>query len=140
MSAGQKITLQELKTIMDRLIQNISDVQVNKIRFPHREYNLLIHNMYSTKKTLENLMTSLESSQAQPFRSHATKDTLIYDKYGNVKHVNEKDLNEHKEEWEYMFDDNLLNPPSYLYPPTNVYDTDKVKNARIPQPNQSMLQ
>ena len=135
MSAGKKITIPELESIMNRTIRSISDVQVNKTRYPPREYNLLLQSLYSTKKTLSNILSCIQATQASPYvKPGMGNETLIYDEHGNIKRVKETSLNRQKEEWEYMFDDNLHHPRSLIYPPTGVFDPERVDHIGLPQP------
>ena len=137
MSAGRKITTREIHTMLERVMCNISDVQINKMRIPARDMSLLITYMSKTKDILNNMLLVADKGR-QPYSTRNDESTLIYDRNGKLVNVPAENIKQHAAEWECQFQ-GLLNQPSYLIPPTSVYDPIRVAQHNIPQPNRSKL-
>lgn len=130
------IEIDDINQLRKRLEQNIGFLNYNKQRIRHQEFTQLmnyhqvslniLNNMQQIKKVEYNNphnqnVKNYIYGQYKDKMSSSDKDKVpIYDDHGNIKLYDRKNI-PHKEEWETQFDQNLINPPCYMFPPTNCY-------------------
>jgi hypothetical protein len=132
------VEVDELNQLRKRLQQNIGFLNVNRERVRHQEFTQLMNYHQFALNTLNNMVNIKEVEHNNPYnqniRRYGLKQKLtpfqpssdqpnmaIYDDRGAIKTLNSNQLR-HREEWEMQFDQNVINPPCYMMPPSNCFD------------------
>jgi len=133
------IEVDELNQLRQRLEQNIGYININRQRIRHQEFNQLMNYHQYALNTLDNMIQIKKVEYNNPYNQNARRyrmgqlvtpfqslesteapDSAIYDDKLRVKVVKPNSFR-HREEWEMQFDQNVINPPCYLIPPTSCY-------------------
>lgn len=135
------LNIDEIDVYRKRLIHNIADLNLNKHRFRTDEYNQLMNYHQYSLNILNNMqnikqvelsnpynrnMSSVMGGQAQPgiesINPYESGLKVIYKRDGSTQLISEDDYaKKFKYEWEEQFNSNLINPPSYIMPPSNCW-------------------
>ena len=142
------LSVEEINTMRQRVIENISDLNLKRSTMLPNDFNLLMNTHQYALNLYNNMLNTRKVEQQDPYSSthgcykknknlldpYEGKTTIFYNPDGTTKVVSESELCRTNEEWEAQFDPNLLlNPPSYIFPPSNVWRTDQVKKMGQPQ-------
>lgn len=135
------LNIDEIDVFRKRLIQNIADINLNKHRFRTDEFNQLMNYHQYSLNILNNMqnikqvelanpynrnMQSVMGGQAQPgietINPYEQGLKVIYKRDGTTELITEDGYaKKFKQEWESQFNQNLINPPSYMIPPSNCF-------------------
>lgn len=135
------LNIDEIDVFRKRLIQNIAELNLNKHRLRADEFNQLsnyhnyalniLNNMQNIKQVemanpYNRNMHSVMGGQAQPgiesINPYEKQLKVIYLNDGRTKLIaGDENSKKYKEEWETQFDENLINPPSFMIPPSNCW-------------------
>ena len=137
------IVVDQLNELRQRLQQNIGFINTHKQCIRHQEYTQLmnyhqyalnvLNNMINIKKVEynnpynQNIRRYLIGEKVSPFADDG-HNMAIYNDKGRVQTLNCNELRR-SEEWEMQFDQNIINPPCYMLPPSNCFNP-KTKNNR----------
>ena len=141
------IPMCDIDKMRKRIMDNIAELNLKRnLMLPsdftqlmnHHQYILNIYNNIINVKKVEQSDPFAPSYQGwvkQQYQADPNKgkQILIYNPDGTTRFIEESSLCKN-EEWEAQFDKSLLlNPPSYVYPPNNVYNINLVKRMGNPQ-------
>ena len=142
------LSVTEINQMRNRLIENISELNLKKARIDPHNFNLLSNYHQYSLNVLNNMIQLKAVEEMNPYNvnlhNYSNKDYTL-NPYTGAKNVIQyqngtevittRHLAEsNNEEWMNQFNESLLlNPPSYLMPPKNVYDISKIKNITKPQ-------
>jgi hypothetical protein len=145
-SFSTTMDIPEIDQFRKNIIENISNLNLKKARLRPYDFRILMNYHQYILDTLNNMINVKHAEYDNPYNlnlNNAGKNRytlnpfmgekrVIYNKDGTTRIVTGSDLaRENKEEWESQFDESLLmNPPSYILPPSNVYDIGKIKNIK----------
>lgn len=124
-----------------RLFDNISDLNKNKYRLMTDEYQQLLNYHHYALSILDNRKAMKVAEASDPYyqnlrhleskgpitnidtvNPYEDKLKVIYTRDGRAKVIDtRKGENRFKAEWEKQFDENVINPPCYAVPPSNVW-------------------
>ena len=141
------LNLDEIDVYRKRLIQNLSDLNMNKHRFRTDEWNQLtnyhnyclniLNNMQNIKQVemanpYNRNMYNVMGGQAQPgiesINPYEKNLKVIYKRDGRTEVMGTDDYaKKFTQEWETQFDENIINPPSYMIPPSNCWNLPQKK-------------
>ena len=133
---------EQIDTLRKRLLQNMSELNSNKHIIKTGDYNQLMNYHTFSLNILNNMlnikhvemsnhyninMRSVTGGQAQPgietINPYEKNLQLIYSNDGKTQIINSNEQNNRtKQEWEIQFDENIINPPSYIIPPSNQWN------------------
>ena len=131
------ITPAEVDQMRKRLLDNISELNSNKHRFHADEYYQLSNYHHYALTILDNIkiirqaemsdpynrnvrtVTGDDKRMIDPINPYEEKMKVVYKRDGTAAFVGAP--NKYKAEWEQQFDENVINPPIYTIPPSNVY-------------------
>ena len=142
------IGVNELDGLRQRLQQNIGFINLRKQCIRHQEYTQLmnyhqyalnvLNNMINIKKVEynnpynQNMRKYLMGDKVTPFEGENDGHNMaIYDDKGRIQTLNCNELRR-TEEWETQFDQNIINPPCYMLPPSNCFNP-KTKKGEHPK-------
>lgn len=144
-SFNSSLSIADIDRLRKRLIDNIGDLNYMKAKFNSNDFTQLMNyhlfcltifdNMLNTRKVME---SDIYAPTQSPFTDDVCIDnpvrgrkTIVYNQDGSTRVVGENDLCRKNEEWEQQFSPTLLqNPPTYSFPPTNVWNIKQVQNMR----------
>jgi hypothetical protein len=139
------LNIDEIDVFRKRLIANMSDLNLNKHRLRAGEFDTLsnyhnyalnvLNNMQNIKKVEDQNpynrnMQSVMGGQAQPgienLAGYGNNLKVIYNPDGRTQIISTDDYSKkYKQEWEKSFDEGLINPPSFMIPPSNCWNLPK---------------
>ena len=132
----------EIDKMRKRLFDNISDLNANKHRLRPDEYHQLSNYHHYALTILDNMKIIRHAEMSDPYNQnmrtmtgnrglnniettnpYEEKMKVVYDRAGKAKFVDNSDLKENrfKGEWVKQFDENVINPPCYTLPPSNLW-------------------
>jgi|SRR3990170_2799928 len=130
------LSVEEIESLRQKVMSSLAELNVKKRLVHshdylnlvnHYEYILAIYNNMLTAKKLE----SKNPYQTCQYNPYQLKHTVVYAKDGSTTTiVDERDVYQ-GEEWKQQFQENVLNPPSYQLPPSNLWNIQKIKNINI---------
>lgn len=127
------ISLDEIEVYRKRIIDNLSELNTNRYKLKPNDFTTLINYHKYILNTLNNMVNvrtvEMNNAYGKPVGSLYQKGQyeqnnmhIVTNYDGTTKVVNSTDLKQSNEEWAAPFSDSLLiNPPSFIYPPQNVY-------------------
>jgi len=141
------LNIDEIDVFRKRLIVNIAELNLNKHRLRADEFNQLTNYHHYALNILNNMqnikrvelanpynrnMYGVMGGQAQPgietINPYETNLKVIYKNDGRTQLITGDEFaKKYKEEWETQFDENLINPPSYMIPPSNCWNLPQKK-------------
>lgn len=131
----------EINVMRKRLIDNISELNLNKNRVRPAEFSQLLNYHHYLLNIYNNILNIKKVEYSNPYVQNTNtllgkpksgfetinpdidnrNVEIVYDING-IAHIVDKTQNPIiKNEWETQFDTNVLNPPSYIIPPQNNY-------------------
>lgn len=117
------IEADELNILRKRLQENIGFINYNKQRIRSQEYTQLMNFHQMALSTLNNMIMIKQVEKTNPYQSRSDK-VSYYDSKGHIQNVNYNSIKKN-EGWETQFDQNLINPPCYMLPPTGCFKPNK---------------
>lgn len=140
----QPISPSEIDRIRDRLLQNINDLNGNKHRLRPDDFNQLMNYHQYAMNILDNFKLIQKAEMYDPYNKNLRdvvgsreqtlgidtinpydgKMQIVYGRDGRAKIKSQND-NHFVAEWEKQFDEGIMNPPSYIMPPSNVFNPQK---------------
>lgn len=142
------LPITEIDRMRTKIRENIGELNLKRALMLPNDFNLLMNHHQYILDIFNNMINAKKVEQSDPYSPtygsylenqnllapYKGKKTLIYNPDGTTQIVGESQLCRTNEEWEAQFDANLLlNPPSYLLPPANVWDINQVKTMSCPQ-------
>lgn len=135
----QPMSVEELEKLRKRLFDNISDLNGNKYRIKPDEYNQLSNYHHYALTILDNMKVVRQSEMSDPYyrnrilttqpssrldviNPYETQLDVVYKRNGQATIVNRRNkADKYQAEWEKQFDTNIMNPPCYSIPPSNLW-------------------
>lgn len=142
------IPVTEIDKMRKNIIDNIATLNLKRQTMSPNDFNLLMNTHQYALNLFNNMINTKKVEQQDPYAPthdcykknkhlldpYKGKTTIVYNPDGTTRIVSESDLCRTNEEWEAQFDPKLLlNPPSYTFPPLNVWRTEQVKAMGQPQ-------
>ena len=127
------LTIEEINTMRQRIIDNLSELNTNKYKMKPNDFTTLMNYHKYVLNTLNNMVNvrTVEMNNAygkrvgsnyQKGQYEQNGKTIVTNYDGTTSVVDTKNLKDSTEEWAAPFSQSLLvNPPSFIYPPQNVY-------------------
>jgi hypothetical protein len=136
------ITSSEIDQMRKRLFDNISDLNANKHRLSPDEYHQLLNYHHYAMTILDNRKIINQAEMCDPYNRnmknvvgdhritnietinpYESKMKVIYKKNGQAQLVDQSGIknNKFKGEWEQQFDEGVINPPCFTFPPSNLW-------------------
>ncbi len=115
------INIDEIEKLSKRIKLNISDIQINKVRIPNAQYNVLVRAHYDIYNTLNELKSTISVSYDFNKPQDHNYNELKYDKDGRLIKYKKPKKEGH---WEKIFDKKLLNIETdinYFIPPKSIF-------------------
>ena len=142
------LSMNEIDIFRKRLLQNLSELNINKHLLRTGDYNQLINyhnyslnilnNMQNIKHVeinnpfninMENVMGHRAQSGIETINPYEKNLKIICSNDGKTQIVDSDPYkNQIKQEWEAQFDDNIINPPTYIMPPNNYWNANPNQN------------
>jgi len=142
------MTEAEIDNMRKKILENISTLNGNKYRIRPDEYHQLsnYHNYALTilnnmkiiskaemsdpyNRNLRNVVGNKRISNIETINPYGEQVKVVYQRNGVAKFVDNKNSdNKFIGEWEQQFNENVINPPCYQIPPSNLWG--------LPQPPQ----
>lgn len=141
-------TIEELNQYRQRLMENVAQLNLDKHKFRSDDWSQLTNYHNYCLNILNNIVNVKTVEYSNPYNQSVDKLTggtarpgfdstdgsylnpygsqlkVIYNRDGTTKIVDQNGKsNRITQEWETQFDDNVINPPSYAYPPSNIWST-----------------
>ena len=113
------LMISEVDIMRKRLFDNISDLNANKYRIRSDEYNQLLNYHHYALTILDNIKIISQSEINDHSNPYDRKPDIIYNRDGRI--ITPSGKPRFKGEWESQFDENIINPPCYTIPPSNVW-------------------
>jgi UDP-N-acetylmuramoylalanine-D-glutamate ligase len=130
------MTMSDIDRFRQRLMANISDLNENKHRMHADAYHQLNNYHHYALTIFDNMKVIRLAEASDPYNQnrklitgdHRNMETInpyekkmkvVYTRDGKAKFVDSP--NKFKGEWEQQFDENVINPPCYLMPSSNVW-------------------
>ncbi len=141
-SFRSSLPIAEIDKLRTRIRLNIAELNLKRNLMYPNDFTLLMNHHQYILNLFNNMINAKKVEQSDPYAPtyqaytrnqyhidpYKNKKTLIYNPDGTTKIVGEHELSRTNEEWEAQFDRSLLlNPPSYIYPPSNVWNIRQVK-------------
>ena len=127
------ISLDEIEVFRKRIIDNLSELNTNRYKLKPNDFTTLINYHKYVLNTLNNMVNvrtvEMNNAYGKPVGSLYQKGQyeqnnmhIVTNYDGTTNVVKSTDLKQSDEEWAAPFSDSLLiNPPSFINPPQNVY-------------------
>jgi len=133
------LEVNDLNQLRQKLQQNIGFINTNKQRIRHQEYTQLMNYHQYALNVLNNMVNIKEVEYSNPYNQNIRDfvygqrknpyETAIVDARPKVAYYNRDGVMKvvdplkfkQREEWERQFDQNLINPPCYVVPPTSCF-------------------
>jgi len=138
------VSTTQIDSFRKRLIWNISELNMTKGKIRPEEFNQLMNYHQYALNILNNMLNIKAVEQSNPYNVNAQVQAVptgrgvqpmvvtnnpyeqnlkvVYQPDGRTKIINMDELSRrYKQEWETQFDENIINPPSYIIPPSNCW-------------------
>ena len=112
------LNLEELNALRQNLSRNIGFLNLNRNRIRSNEFTTLINHHQFAVNTIENMLKIKQLESDVKCGNKFSTDDLVYNNKGLIEQLPKR---ESVPEWERQFDQNLINPPCYTLPPSNVF-------------------
>lgn len=142
------LPISDIDKMRTKVRENIAELNLKRHLMLPNDFTLLMNHHQYILNLYNNMINAKKVEQSDPYSpTHQSylqnqhtldpykgKKTLIYNPDGTTQIVGESELCRTNEEWEAQFDPSLLlNPPSYIFPPSNVWNVSQVKSMGQPQ-------
>jgi len=140
--SSHTLNIKEINEHRSKLQQQVSILQMQKARIPPNDYRNLMNYLQYCLTIFDNMINFKQIEENSPYNPQqigrngynlARASKVIYNRDGTTKIVHPDEKNESRPEWEMQFDENIMNPPCYIQPPSNVYNIDQIKNMHKPR-------
>ena len=139
------LPVSEIDRMRTRIIENIAELNLKRSTMLPNDFTLLMNTHQYALNLYNNMINTKKVEQQDPYAPkhdcykknknlldpYKGKTTIVYNQDGTTKIVSESELCRTNDEWESQFDPSLLlNPPSYVFPPQNVYRKDLLNSKQ----------
>jgi len=136
------LPISEIDKMRTNIRHNIAELNLKRHLMLPNDFTLLMNHHQYILNLYNNMINSKKVEQSDPYsptydsylnnqgklNPYQGKKTVVYNPDGTTQIVGEGELSRTNEEWESQFDSSLLlNPPSYIHPPNNVWNIRQVK-------------
>ena len=126
----------EIESLRQKAMASLGELNVKKRLVHNHDYLNLVNHYEYILNIYNNMLTAKKLESKNPYQTcqynpYQAKQTIVYAGDGTTTTiVDERDVYQGKE-WERQFEENVLNPPTYQLPPSNLWNIQKIKNINI---------
>lgn len=139
MNSSTGLQLQEIERFRHVVLQLIGETQRQKGRLNTSDYTNLLNHYHFILTIYDNLINIRKAEDSNPYNPQRVGQngytsaplSVVYNRDGSTRLV-QPGQRRPTQEWETQFEENVMNPPCYLHPPSNVWNIDQIK--KMPEP------